>query len=685
VSKSSTRAFRPRARLLLLLGDQLIRDVGVAVFELVKNAYDADASHCHVILECVDDPDIGRIVVSDDGTGMSFETVAEVWLEPGTDNRGTQRAAGRRSPRFHRLPLGEKGVGRFAAHKLGRRIEMVSRSAGEPEVLVTIDWDALEAHRYLDDAFVEIRTRVPEVFVGDRCGTRLEITGLREPWTRGRVRELHRAVTSITSPFGGPADFACSLRVSPQADWVAGLLDVDSVLEWAPFRFDAEIRGSMLEYDYRFTPPPGLRVDARHVHREVELATNLDKSPDGVPLRIGSVGIELAMFDRDPRMLESVVTDRRGLQDFLGTNGGVRVYRDGVRVYNYGEPDDDWLDLNGRRVNKPTARISTNLVLGVVSLELDKSDDLVEKTNREGFVENIAFQAFRKAVTEAITQAEGERFGDKEDVRLFSASRLRREPVVDDLRELRSRLVERGVDESTLRLLDQADKQFTELRDQLLTSASAGLSLTLVVHELEKAVIELQRAVERDVPDQHVRQLVVHLGELIEGIGYLARRSGQRFEASDVLLDQAAFNMDYRLRHHRIELVRMADEKFSVKCSRRLVIATLMNLIDNSIYWLDRRKRHRSMLLGSTVTEEGLSALVVADDGPGFVDPPEWVKRPFMSRRPEGMGLGLHLANEVMRQHEGRLEITDHASLGLEERWSGAVVALVFPARRVRS
>ena len=85
--------FRPRARLMLLLGDQLIRDAGVAVFELVKNAYDADAENCDVLLKNVatDTPE-ARIIVSDNGVGMDKATVENVWLEPGTRNRKGSRS-----------------------------------------------------------------------------------------------------------------------------------------------------------------------------------------------------------------------------------------------------------------------------------------------------------------------------------------------------------------------------------------------------------------------------------------------------------------------------------------------------------------------------------------------------------------------------------------------------------------
>src|SRR3954449_5200330 len=91
---SSAHVFKPRARLLLLLGDQLIRDAGLAVFELVKNAYDADATHVTVTLaDPTAEAPAGSVAVADNGSGMSPDVVTGVWLEPGTDYRAAQKAS----------------------------------------------------------------------------------------------------------------------------------------------------------------------------------------------------------------------------------------------------------------------------------------------------------------------------------------------------------------------------------------------------------------------------------------------------------------------------------------------------------------------------------------------------------------------------------------------------------------
>ena len=122
----SLRAFRPRARVLRTFGDELISSESVAVIELVKNAFDADASR--VLIKFVPPlvPGAGEIVVVDDGHGMSLETVESSWMEPAT----AYRRRDSRSEILGRRVLGEKGIGRFAASRLADRLELFTRRPG---------------------------------------------------------------------------------------------------------------------------------------------------------------------------------------------------------------------------------------------------------------------------------------------------------------------------------------------------------------------------------------------------------------------------------------------------------------------------------------------------------------------------------------------------------------------------
>src|SRR5262245_2939395 len=134
-------AFQPRARLLKLIGSELISDEVLAVTELVKNAHDADAANVVVDFRAVTSPE-GEIVVRDDGFGMSLDTLLGHWMQPAATSKA--HPSSRFTPSGRRM-LGEKGVGRFAADKLGRHLELISRRKGQrDEVFARFDWDAFD-------------------------------------------------------------------------------------------------------------------------------------------------------------------------------------------------------------------------------------------------------------------------------------------------------------------------------------------------------------------------------------------------------------------------------------------------------------------------------------------------------------------------------------------------------------
>jgi C4-dicarboxylate-specific signal transduction histidine kinase len=184
-----------------------------------------------------------------------------------------------------------------------------------------------------------------------------------------------------------------------------------------------------------------------------------------------------------------------------------------------------------------------------------------------------------------------------------------------------------------------------------------------------------------------VKALAKHLAELIEGYGTLVRRSGTSSERASKMIAQALFNLQLRLQVHKVELVKASRRvDFEVKCSRRLVISTIMNLIDNSIWWLDNKWGDQSaakkLFVGPVADCNGYRAIVVADNGPGFLDPPEFLTEPFISRKPDGMGLGLHIADEVMKAQGGALLFPDRGDIELPDGIDGAVVALGFKEER---
>ena len=546
-----------------------------------------------------------------------------------------------------------------------------------------------------------VSTRYPEVFTGAKTGTRIVVTDLHDrTWTRRQVRTLQRAVTGICSPFDTPDEFAVNFLLEPVSDWLDGLLRADDVHDHAIFHFTGKISGDKLVYDYVFTPENWFQKLKRRsvTGKELTLARERqrERSEDGraskanEPLdlskyKIGEIGIEFYIYDLEPGTLK-LHENAVGLRDYMNLNGGVRVYRDGVRVYDFGEPGNDWLDLGGRRVNIPARRIGNNQLLGGIFLDAESSTDLREKTNREGFVESAAYEDFRTAIRFAIRQAETERNIDKASIRKFTTdAKDVREPVLGDLDVLRQLARKHSLSKEVLNLIDRIELQYREALDKLMVAAGAGLNLSAVLHEVEKGVSTLRDAIEKKQSHDTVSALAKHLADMVDGLTWLVRQTGKTRQSASTLIKQALFNWSFRFDAHEIDvtngILEHENRDFQVKCSRRLITTALANLIDNAIYWLvhdPRKKKFRKLYVGTTREVDDKPGIVVADSGPGFDDLPEYLIQAFFSRRPDGMGLGLHITDEIMKQHGGRLMFPEKGDVTLPSGYGGAVLVLQF-------
>ncbi len=703
--------FRPRARLLQLIGDQLIGSPRLAVFELVKNAYDADATRVTVEINGLES-DGPTITITDNGDGMTLKTIRDIWLVPADDHRERQRQNNIRT-KLNRLPLGEKGLGRFAVHKLGDVIDLVTHAEGQPECLVRIDWRSLMKKEFLSEAPVTVRTRKPEVFPDGQTGTRILISELREKnWSRGEIRRLYRQITSISSPFVDRSDkFVAELAIPEHPDWLKSVPDVRDLLSQSPWRFSFSYKNGLFSYKYEFRGVSGLKVERRSksdstdklqiveerdfdefgIEQSIKTKKNRKVVADSSMLKgIGPIKGEIYVFDRDRDVL-SMLGDSQLLQNFLDENGGVRLYRDGIRVYNYGEPTDDWLGLDLRRVNAPTRNISRNIVVGAIDLSLARSDELVEKTNREGFVENDAFKRLRQIVLGALAVLEVERKEDKDKIRAVTGSG--KDPEIDRIKKpleaLRAVARKQSIGEKLEPYIRKIETDYDDMRDTMLRAGLSGLGLAVVFHEVEHGVRVLYEAIAAGHDVDSVRNQARELVRVLDGFSELLRKGERTSHSLQHLIKRARDINRVRFRAHNVRFVCPALEEGAADAhglfAFGLALGALNNLIDNSLYWLkvrwpdsDRKPSPRAIFIDiNTDLGEGPS-VVVADTGPGFQDSPERLTRPFFSRRPEGMGLGLYYANLVMEMSGGQLVFPQGGDADVPSKFDGAVLAMTF-------
>lgn len=706
--KETPVRFKPRARLLLQLGDQLIKNESIALVELVKNSYDADANVVNIYMENVDDPQNGVIIIEDDGYGMSADTVENVWLEPGSDFKTQKIKNLEVSPKYERLPIGEKGIGRFGVHKLGNVIEMTTKSADSKEVYVKIDWTNFNNYKYLEDVPITIIERaVPSVFKNGKTGTNILIADLRKKWERGIAREVKRSITALASPFDANDSFKPSFDVLDKPGWFDGLLKWEDVKDYSLFYFKVKMSGnSIIEFKYEFTPWQSMtKLTSREVQLDDKLIENFKilKYAEGEnegeiidlgKYKVGTVTFEGYIFDQDSFVLKMGVSDKVGFKKYLKTNGSVKVFRDKLRVYDYGEPENDWLELDYRRFQQPAKRISNNIILSAISIDRKDSADLIEKTNREGFVENEAYEAFRSAILHSLNVVETLRYTDKLKLREKYGPTPKSSPVMSTLGEAKKYAEERvkpdEVKTQIIKYFNKIESDYKTISDNLLKAAGAGLSMSVVVHEVEKIIYEVEKVLKAEKGSERVLNLVKHLSSLIDGYAEIIRKSSQTSESLIQIIDQSLFNTEFRLNAHKIEIIKDYKNfkgKSKIKIAKNLLIGTIMNLIDNSIYWLDQRgfkaqekkEKFIKKIFISIVEEEKYLNLIVADNGTGFLIPTDDIIEPFVSAKPGGMGLGLHIANEIMEAQKGRLIFPDLGDFELPKEFEkGATIVLAF-------
>ena len=699
------KPFTISPRVIAHLGEDLIKNESIALLELVKNSYDAYASVCKVDFHYRGNQ-LLRITISDDGVGMDKETIEKVWLTIGTDNKKKQLELGE----GERLPLGEKGIGRLGVHKLGRVIQMQTKANGHPLVEVSIDWRQLDYSKTIDD-FKAVVEESPSLFddTDFQHGTKITITDLKGTWDRRKIRQVYRDLTSLNSPFGSKND-SFRVEITTNTNVFEGLPSADDILQVAMYHVSCTIEGNEItDFNYEFRPWSQLdRIQGRKVNtlddgdrqllHRVEYVDERGKNKTRTEAfsigdyKIGPIRLEMAIFEKDASVFSMMNMERTAINSYLKENSSVRVYRDDVRVYNYGEKDNDWLSLDYRRILRAGGNIGNSLILGAVSLDRRNSTDLKEKTNREGFIENDAYYAFVDAVAYAIDISTRYRNYDKDRlISVYKEDKRVIEPVVSEL-ETAMRLVERYIEdyhnrEELMNCLVRVNHQYQEVRDVLLRSANAGLNLGVVVHEIDKQVSALQGFAERGMLDD-VQKIADRLEKTIGGYTVLLSNSTIRETSVSQIVSTVLETNQFRFQDHQIKVYSNRKKvDYTAYLSKAEAIAALTNLIDNSIYWVSKsRTEGRIIYIYITDQVPDYITVAVCDNGSGFKIPPEMAIQPFVTGKPlgTGMGLGLHITHEVMTAMKGQLVIFGKNEFDLPDKakdlgadW--AIVALCFP------
>lgn len=690
------KKFEISPRILSHLGEDLIKNESIALLELVKNAYDACASKCEINFVFDKTTVLKELIIEDNGSGMNKTIIENIWLHIGTDNKFKNL----KRNECGRIPLGEKGIGRFSAHKLGNEIILISRQSQSKEIKLTLDWNNLSKAKKMEDFEADIiENRTPTHFKKRKTGTKIIIKDLKTDWDNKKLREIFRSLNSLNSPFENTnTNFKVSIKSN--TDIFKDLPTFKEIKDSALYYANCIMENEQITYfEYRFKPwetltklDSGRELFLKDLKKQERYLVDEYKEPINLKLsKIGPIEFEIYIFEKDSQILSYANVEKKSIHDYLNQNGGVKVYRDGVRVYDYGERDNDWLGIDLKRVSRVGGRVSNNILIGAVRINREFSIGLKEKTNREGFIENNSYQKLTSAVNYALSIIVRERNVDKQKLSTLYKKHKVIEPVLSDLDEV-VKIVEAKVDhpetrDELLKYLSRVSDQYIEVKEILIKSANAGLNLVVVIHELEKIISELIGFVERK-NFQKAFELSEMLEKIIRGYSIMIKKSEiKKYPLAD-LVKIAIENYEFRFLDHNIDIIsNFTKNNLTAYLSESESVSVLTNLLDNSIYWLSySRKKNRKISIQISDQIAGFNSLIISDNGPGFNIPVDVAIEPFITGKPHniGSGIGLHIANEMMKAMKGKLLFFDAKEIRLpsivsKERITKSIIVLAFP------
>ena len=759
--------FRADAHLIRVLGEQLIASEKVGVLELIKNAYDAGASYCRVRIENVPSPlafDKTQylfpelpgpvIVIEDDGSGMTRDVIEHGWLRPAStlktvvketikqerakavaeDKLGAYNKliAAIRKERGGRIPLGEKGVGRFASHRLGRRLLLKTKvkELGY-EYVLDVDWDKFDGGedgtRDLETVGMSLSRQAPSRDYGEKgSGTQLVIYGGREgfSWDKKTIEELHRSVVSLNSPNPSPKSprMGKGFQARLECPQIGALADEKTSSAFPPtFSFDGLVdEDGRLEYTLKFQPPDNVPMPPEQSEGKDFDLRKADLgywSPSGEGLRkpeCGSFYLHIDVWYRKNPWISSAGPDGKEFIDYLTNFGGISIFRDEINVFpaEWGA-ETDWLSLSKRHI-KQGFRMSYYNMIGNLEINQANNIELIDKTNREGLIANRASKDLIQLVHAIVADVIEIKFiakrdeydaltGDTvRDPKVLSnyakqgAAVMRdikdRYPIEDDPYRILDPIGKRGEREvglvnlsTSLKNLQKSIGLIQEAQDLFTEQAGYGMAVAVSIHEIAKIAGNFYAGVthllKSDDPDtESLKNLKEASASLQSELRRLSPLRAIKSESETEFGVTKAINFAVEVFRSRFEKAGIAlevnaKETFKVYARYGALIQIFSNLFDNSCYWLGMVARNKRRI--KVQIDPKHRTVIVADSGPGIdgVILP-YLFQPGYSLRVPPSGLGLYICKYYMQSMKGNA----YATLEREriENLAGAQFTLDF-------
>ena len=628
------------------------------------------------------------VLVKDNGDGMTVDDITNGWLVLGKSTK-TQR----QKTRLGRIPAGSKGLGRLAALRMGKRALMTTspRKEKTTEHGLLIDWEEFDTADLVDD--VELNVETERRKKGSPSGTEIQIEELRTGFGRTVVRRLARELILLADPFGNdPKGFRPEL-VAPEYE------DLEALVRSRYFQ-DAE-------YHLRAEIDKDGQASARIVdwkEQELYVASHRDIAVhrDEKAYKSPPATFDLWIFILNQKTFSTRRSSVGEVREWLSEFGGVHFYYNGLRVSPYGNPGDDWLEMNLRRVRSPEERPGTNTSIGRMDVT-DRRGRLVQKTDRSGFIEDESFIELRVFAQDAMEWMANRRMEEAE-------KRRSRERTSAPKRAGKAR---RGVEAAIAELppelrktTEQAFATYESSRDREVdllqkeiqlyrTLSTAGITAVTFAHESSgnpvKVVSQSVEAIDRRArkllkddyskflqrPVDGIRRAVRSLAVLGTVTLKLVDHEKRRVSRVDLheLLHEVLDTYDPFLKGRDVTVQTdfYAGNPY-LRGSDAAIESIFTNLLNNSLAAFESGGTRDRVISISTSISQDRWTLTVHDSGLGILGIRKtdiWL--PGRTTRKNGTGLGLTIVRDAVKDLGGEVDAIERGELG------GAVIIVELP------
>lgn len=648
-----------------LFGQGLVTDQIAAVFELVKNSYDADAQSVHIIFQGLQTSN-PILIIDDDGTGMSLDDIETKWMVIGTDSKKKDSV----SPIYKRPLNGDKGIGRFSVDRLGNYLHMEAiRRKGTEKISADFDWDLFEVEsKNISEISIPYSISSIDKNVN---GVRLEIRGLRDEWSESRIKDLFKNLRQFKSPFSQEDNFKIFVSAK-EYNYNRREVTVEKLEDVSALWIEAEIKESNSDIIFLTINKDGLDYEStmRNTYS------------------FGSVKAQVYFFNQGDKIR---FKNRYGFR--VREYGNVRLYRDNFRIYPYGEEKNDWLDIDRRMAQGFSRFFGSRDIIGYVQTTKKYNAGLKPLTNRQGLEENDAFNQLRDFIVQVCIKTLENYFFDKfkkSTNEIINKTKVEIKYAVDELDKIALEIkaenpyASRQIKGYTETIKKQQKSQLEYVQDQqeLVKVYSRIAQKETFLHKIiHQSMIHVREA------SGAILNLMHNLTEISKEDKELLKVALQYVQDAQNLLKTVRDDVVKRRSKIDIDICKQIEKYFrenhaifkedsietKVTYNENIVYrmdigdlkAIINNLTTNAIKSLKKvNDRQRKIRVEAYQTDKFV-IIKFFDNGVGIDENErEKIFDPFHSTT-DGFGLGLTIIDEIAKEYNGALELITTKDVGV--------------------